>query len=386
MTNKESRNLHFDTYCAQALGRINAESGALIPPLYSSTTYQRDVDNGYPKGLIYGRPHNPTTHHAEDVIAALEGGVDAMLFASGMAAAVAVFDALRPGDRVVAPKIMYWALRDWFHTTLRERGIEVIFVDMADLSDLEGVLQAVRTKIVWIETPANPLWTITDIAGAVRLAHEAGALLVADSTVATPILSNPIALGADIVMHSATKYLNGHSDVLAGALVTRSVDENWEKIIRARTGGGAILGPQQSALLLRGMRTLPLRVRAASQSAQRIANHFCGHRCVEQVLYPGLKEFPGHEIAARQMRGGFGGMLSLRVKGGAMAAISVAARVRVWSRATSLGGVESLIEHRASMEGPSTPTPDDLLRLSVGLEHADDLIDDLEQALDRPKS
>ncbi|MBZ0215089.1 MAG: PLP-dependent aspartate aminotransferase family protein, partial [Fimbriimonadaceae bacterium] len=277
--------------------------------------------------------------------------------------------------------IMYWALRDWLGSRLTDRGIEVSFVDMSDLTNLQNELQKGRTKIVWIETPANPLWTITDIAKAAAFAHRAGAILVVDSTVATPVFTNPLTLGADIVMHSATKYLNGHSDILAGALVAKANDENWQHIAMARTGGGAILAPQQSALLLRGMRTLHLRVRAAAAAAQKIAEHFDSHNKVVQALYPGLKDHPGHQVAASQMNGGFGGMLSLRIKGGDQAAISVAARVKVWKRATSLGGVESLIEHRASMEGPSTPVPPDLLRLSVGLEHVEDLIADLEQAL-----
>lgn len=381
MAETGNKNLRPETLSAQALGRTDETSGALVPPIYQTTTFERDANNQYSRGLTYARPHNPTTRHAEDVIAALEDGEDTMLFASGMAAAVAVFDNLVPGDHVVAPTLMYWALRDWLGTKLTARGVKVSFVDMTDLSNLEAALQPDRTKIVWIETPANPLWTITDIAAAAALTHGAGAILAADSTVATPVFTNPLRLGADIVMHSATKYLNGHSDVLAGALVTKSIDDNWHKMAVSRSGNGAILGPQEAALLLRGMRTLHLRVRAASDAAMHIASHFSAHPAVEQVLYPGLKNHPGHDLAARQMTGGFGAMLSLRIKGGEAAAIGVAAKVKVWTRATSLGGVESLIEHRASMEGPSTPVPFDLLRLSVGIEHVDDLIADLEQAL-----
>ncbi len=373
---------HAETLAAQALGRVDAASGALVPPLHLSTTYERDRDNQYSKGLVYARPHNPTTRLAEEVISALEGGADAMAFASGMAAAIAVFDDLKPGDHVVAPNVMYWALRDWLGTKLAGRGVEVTFVDMADLTAIEAALRPGRTRIVWLETPANPLWTITDIARAADLAHGAGARLAVDSTVATPVFTNPLADGADIVMHSATKYLNGHSDVLAGVLVTRAMDEAWDKIANARTSGGAILGPQQSALLMRGMRTLHVRVREAAKSAQKIADHFKDHDCIDRVLYPGLADHPGHEVAVRQMQGGFGAMLSLRIRGGESAAIAAAARVKVWKRATSLGGVESLIEHRASVEGAGTLVPTDLLRLSVGLEHIDDLIGDLEQALD----
>jgi len=381
MAIKDGKQPHPETIAAQALGGIDTASGALVPPVHISATYERDADNLYSKGLVYARPHNPTTRLAEEVITTLEGGADAFAFASGMAAAVAVFDSLAAGDHVVAPKVMYWALRNWLATKLVSRGIEVSFVDMSDMSDLEMAIQKDRTRIVWTETPANPLWTITDIARVAELAHNRGAILVVDSTVATPVFTNPISLGADIVMHSATKYLNGHSDVLAGVLVTRAVDDNWRAIAATRSGSGAILGPQQAALLLRGMRTLHLRVRAASGAAQKIADHFHGHQRVDQVVYPGLPNHPGHDVAARQMRGGFGAMVSVRIKGGEQAAIAVASRVRVWKRATSLGGVESLIEHRASIEGPGTIVPADLLRLSVGVEHVDDLIEDIEQAL-----
>ena len=238
-----------------------------------------------------------------------------------------------------------------------------------------------RTKLVWIESPANPTWLITDIAAAAEIAHRAGARLAVECTVATPILTRPIELGADIVMHSATKYLNGHSDVIAGALVTARHDELWERIMAVRAGNGAILGAFEAWLLLRGMRTLHLRVERCSRTAQAIAEHFAGHRRIVAALYPGLPDHPGHAVAARQMHGGFGGMLSIRVAGGERAAIATAARVTVWKRATSLGGVESLIEHRASIEGAGSPAPPDLLRLSVGIEDAGDLIGDLEQAL-----
>jgi cystathionine gamma-synthase len=235
--------------------------------------------------------------------------------------------------------------------------------------------------LIWIESPANPTWAITDIAAAAEIAHRAGARLAIDSTVATPMLTRPIELGADIVMHSATKYLNGHSDVVAGALVAARHDEFWERIAAIRTSNGAILGSFEAWLLLRGMRTLHLRLERCCGTAQAIAEHFVGHRRIAAVLYPGLPDCPGHAVAARQMHGGFGGMLSIRVAGGESAAIAAAARVTVWKRATSLGGVESLIEHRASIEGPGSPAPPDLLRLSVGIEDAADLIGDLEQAL-----
>ena len=238
-----------------------------------------------------------------------------------------------------------------------------------------------RTRLVWLETPANPSWEISDIAAVAEIAHRAGARLAVDSTVATPVLTRPLALGADLVMHSATKYLNGHSDVIAGTLTTAVDDEWWARLKTIRVRQGGILGSFEAWLLLRGMRTLFLRVRQSSAAAQHVAEHFVGHPAVAEVLYPGLPDFPGHALAARQMSGGFGGMLSIRVRGGEAAAIATAARVEVWKRATSLGGVESLIEHRASIEGPTSPVPRDLLRLSVGIEEPDDLIADLEAAL-----
>ncbi len=315
------------------------------------------------------------------MLATLEGGAACLAFASGMAAATAVFLALKPGDHVVAPSVMYWGLRKWLQTYATEWGLAVQFVDGADSHAIAAAVEPGRTKLVWIETPANPTWPITDIAAAAAIAHRAGARLAIDSTVATPVLTRPIEFGADIVMHSATKYLNGHSDVIAGALVAARVDDFWERIVAIRASNGAVLGPLEAWLLLRGMRTLYLRVERACRSAEAVAAHFADHPRVSGVLYPGLPRHPGHAIAARQMSGGFGGMLSIRVAGGEGAAIAAAARVKLWKRATSLGGVESLIEHRASIEGPGTPAPPDLLRLSVGIEDPADLIDDLDQAL-----
>jgi cystathionine gamma-synthase len=298
-----------------------------------------------------------------------------------MAAATAVFLALRPGDHVVAPQVMYWGLRNWLKSSATEWGLAVDFVDASATDALAAAVKPGRTKLLWIESPANPTWAITDIAAAADIAHGAGACLAIDSTVATPILTQPIELGVDIVMHSATKYLNGHSDVVAGALVTARHDELWERIAAIRASNGAILGSFEAWLLLRGMRTLHLRVERCCRTAQAIAEHFAGHCRISAVLYPGLPNHRGHAVAARQMLGGFGGMVSIRVAGGESAAIATAARVTVWKRATSLGGVESLIEHRASIEGPGSTAPADLLRLSVGIEDPADLIGDLEQAL-----
>ncbi|MDE2162785.1 MAG: aminotransferase class I/II-fold pyridoxal phosphate-dependent enzyme [Alphaproteobacteria bacterium] len=370
-----------ETITAQALGWIDAETHAVAPVVHASSTYLRDVDNQYRTGRAYARADNPAYDQPEAVLAALEKGEAAMLFASGMAAATAVFQALAPGDHVVAPKVMYWGFRHWLIDFARNWGLEIDFVDMCDLALLKQAVRPGKTRLVWLETPANPLWDIVDIAAAAEVTHAAGARLAVDSTVATPVFTRPIEFGADLVMHSATKYLNGHSDLVAGALVTRAKDEHWERIagVRARIGG--ILGSFEAWLLLRGMRTLFPRVRMAAANAQTLAHQLAANPHVSRVLYPGLPEFPGHAVAARQMKGGFGGMMSIRVKGGERAAIATAAQVGIWKRATSLGGVESLIEHRASVEGADTPCPPDLLRLSVGIEDAGDLLADLETAL-----
>jgi cystathionine gamma-synthase len=378
------------TLAVQALGRIDESTRAVVTPIHVTTTFIRDADNQYCSGNVYGRPDNETVREAEAVIAALEGASAAMVLGSGMSAATAVFLALSPGDHVVAPTVMYWALRNWLMTEAVRFGLKVELVDTTDLDQVKASLRPGATKLVWLETPANPLWSITDIAGVAKIAHSAGALVAVDSTCATPMLTRPLQHGADIVMHAATKYLNGHSDVMAGALATARTGALWERIARNRTMLGQILGPLEAFLLIRGMRTLPLRVEAACASAMDLAQRLTGHAAVAQVLYPGLPEHPGHELAKRQMSGGFGGMLSIRLRGGEAAAIKTAARVELWKRATSLGGVESLIEHRASVEGPGSPCPPNLLRLSVGIEDPDDLFADLDRALERdptsPKS
>jgi len=372
-----------DSIAAQALGWIDEKTRAITPPIHVSSTYLRDTDNQYRSGRVYARADNPAFDQAEAVIARLEQGAQAALFASGMAAATAVFQALAPGDHVLAPQVMYWSLRNWLMNFATHWGLVVELVDMTDPEAVRAAVRPGKTRLVWIETPANPLWTVTDIAATAAIAHAAGALVAVDSTVASPVLTRPLEHGADIVMHAGTKYLNGHSDLIAGVLVTRNDDAFWQRLKSIRAQLGATLGSFEAWLLLRGMRTLYLRVRCASQSAQRIAEHFARHEHVEAVLYPGLPGAHGHEIAKRQMQGGFGGMLSIRVKGGEAAAIATAAHVGLWKRATSLGGTESLVEHRASVEGAGTPAPADLLRLSVGIEDAGDLIADLEQALRR---
>jgi cystathionine gamma-synthase len=381
MNDDPGPNLRPRTLAAQALGTVEPATKAVVPPVHMATTFIRDPDNQYRSGFSYGRPDNATVRQCEAVIAALEGAADAKLFGAGMAAAIAVVLALDPPAHIVAPTIMYWGLRRWFVDEAPRYGYRVTLVDTCDLAALRAAIRPGATKLVWIETPANPLWSVTDVAAAAEIAHGAGAILGIDSTVATPIFTRPLALGADIVMHSATKYLNGHSDVIAGALAAARSDALWARIDSVRTAHGAILGPFEAWLVLRGLRTLDVRVRAQAQAALELARRFTQHGAVDQVLYPGLAHHPGHAIAARQMTGGFGGMLSIRVKGGERAAIATAARVSLWKRATSLGGVESLIEHRASIEGPTSPCPPDLLRLSVGLEDVEDLYADLDRAL-----
>ena len=376
-----TKNLAPETVAAQAGGAIDRETGGIVPPLHVTTTFLRDPDNQYRKGYSYGRPDNATVRQVETVLSELEGGAASLMMASGMSAATTAFLALKRPAHVVAPNVMYWGLRKWLQEDAPSLGIEVTFADAADPTAISAAVRTRRTQLVWIETPANPLWTITDVEEAARIAHAAGAMLAVDATVPTPVLMNPIALGADIVMHSATKYLNGHSDVLAGTLVFKVKDAYFERAERVRAMLGAVLGPFEAALLLRGLRTLHVRVRHQSASALTLARHFTQHAGIAAVLYPGLQIHPGHAVAVRQMRGGFGGMLSVRVAGGEAAAIATAANVQLWKRATSLGGVESLIEHRASIEGPASPCPPDLLRLSVGLESAADLIGDLEHAL-----
>lgn len=368
-----------ESLTAQALGWVDPATRALVPPVQMSSTFQRSP--GYAPERAYIRDENPAFDQAEALLAALEGGAAAMLFASGMAAASAVFMGLRPGDHVLAPSLMYWSLRNWLTGYAREWGLEVDLVDMTDLAAVRAGLKPGRTRLVWIETPGNPLWSVTDIAAVAELAHRAGARLAVDSTVATPVFTRPLALGADLVMHSATKYLNGHSDLCAGALVTRTVDSEWSRLRSVRACLGGIIGSLEAWLLLRGMRTLFPRVRQQAATALDLARRLAAHPRVASVLYPGLPDFPGHAIASRQMAGGFGGMLSIRLRSGREAALAVAAGVSLWQRATSLGGTESLIEHRASIEGPKSAVPDDLLRLSVGLENADDLYADLDRAL-----
>jgi cystathionine gamma-synthase len=380
------RALSAETLAAQALGDVDPSSGGLAPVINPSTNYERQPDGSYRQGRVYTRADNPTSEQAERLLAALEGGAipggcACALFGSGMAAATAVFQSLLPGDHVLVSRVLYWGVRKWLAEFALTWGLDVEFTDTGDLAAVAAAIRPGRTRLIWVETPANPMWEITDLTALCELAHTAGARVAVDNTVATPVLTRPFEFGADLVVHSATKYLNGHGDVLAGAVLGARRDPFWERIRSWRRNAGAMLGPFEAWLLLRGMRTLFLRVHRASENALAIATRFDGHPALSAVLYPGLSSHPGHQIAARQMTGGFGGMLSLRLAGGAADARAVLAAARVFKRATSLGGVESLIEHRREAEGPSSPVPDDLLRLSVGIEPAADLIADLDAAL-----
>src|SRR5512132_1432495 len=330
------------------MGRVADPYRDIVPPIHVSTTYERGADGGYPGGRIYSRADNPTFDQVEATIAALENAAGALVFASGQAAAAAVFQALAPGDAVLAPRNMYWGLRNWVVQFAATWRLTLDFYDNASIDDLANRARARRPRLVWIETPANPTWDVTDIAAASDLAREVGAVVCVDSTAATPMLTRPIELGADLVMHSATKYLNGHSDVVAGALATARGDELWERIRGVRSAGCA--------------------------NAQMIAERLQSHDRLSHVIYPGLASHAGHATAAKQMKGGFGGMMSVRLRGGDEAAKTFTSRLRVFKRATSLGSVESLAEHRASVEGPGTQCPPDLVRLSIGIEHVDELI------------
>jgi cystathionine gamma-synthase len=371
--------MKIETLAVHAGHSADAATGAVTPPIYLSTTFQREADGSYPQGYVYSRSENPNREALERCLCALEGGAAAAAFSSGSAATMSVFQALSPGDHVIAPNDAYYGTAQLLREIFIRWGLEVSFVDM---TDLDAVRQAGRpnTRLIWVESPSNPLLRVSDIAEIAGIAHRAGARCACDSTWATPVLQHPLELGADLVMHATTKYLGGHSDVLGGVLVSRSEDELFRRIRKIQGTGGSVPSPFECWLVLRGIRTLPYRMRAHSENAMRVARFLHRHPKVEAVLYPGLHDHPGHEIAARQMDL-FGGMLSVQVSGGQQTAMAVASRVRIFTRATSLGGTESLLEHRASIEGPGTHTPQNLLRLSIGLEHPDDLIEDLAQAL-----
>ena len=374
--------MKFETRVVHAGHRIDPVSGSVAPPIVLSTTFARDAEGTPIGGHTYIRESNPNQDQLEEALAPLEGGEAALVFASGMAAGVALLQALPPGSHVIFPDDAYYGFRVAAEEFLPNWGIRSSFVGMEDLAALEAEIRP-ETRLVWLETPSNPLLKVVDLAGAAAVARRAGALVAVDNTFATPVLQQPLGLGADMVLHSTTKYLGGHSDVQGGALVLARRDALFEKLLHLRHVLGAVASPFNSWLVLRGVRTLACRVNAQSANALAVARALDAFPAVSAVHYPGLASHPGHEIARRQMSS-FGAMLSFRAAGGREAALRAVSRVRLFTRATSLGGVESLIEHRATSEGPGSRTPQDLIRVSVGLEHPDDLIADLAQALGGP--
>jgi len=371
-----------ESLIAQAGHYIDQATGGITAPIQPSSTFARDQNYQLLGDYIYGRYQNPTCDLVEQLAATLDGGREAKVFASGLAGVAALFETVNSGEHIVAPQIMYHGVQGWLNRISDKRNIGLTYYDATNLDNLKQSIQPGKTAIVWIETPTNPTWDVIDIAATAKIAHDAGAILAVDCTVAPPVTTRALDYGADIVFHSATKYLNGHSDVIAGILVTRELDARWEEIKLVRKLTGGVLGPFEAWLLLRGMRTLFIRFERACSNAMQIARHLENHPKLERVLYPGLENHPGHAIAKRQMTHGFGGMMSLLIKGDAEAAKAVACNTRLFVPATSLGGVESLIEHRATIEGPNSLVPKNLLRLSIGIEHPDDLIADIEQALD----
>lgn len=369
----------FDTIAAHAGVSPEPVAGGLTPPIHLSSTYQRDADGNYAKGFVYGRADNPTRQLLESTLAELEGGAAGAAFSSGQAAVHALFATLAPGDRVILPNDVYHGVRTLLLEEFAPWGVKATFADLWDEGASAEALKG-GARLVWAETPSNPLLRITDIERLAAQAKRAGALLAVDNTWATPALQRPLALGADLVMHSTTKYLSGHGDVLGGALVGRSDDALFARIRKVQKNVGAMQAPFDAWLVLRGIRSLGARMRVHCENAQLIAEFLSAREGVTAVHYPGLESHPGYGVAMRQMKD-TGGMLSIQVAGGAAKATQVAARVKLFTRATSLGSTESLIEHRRSVEGPHSTTPDDLLRLSIGLEDAADLIEDLDQAL-----
>lgn len=374
--------LHPATIAAHAGGLLDADTGGVVPPIHPATTFVRGEDYApVVEGNVYSRTSGPNGQMVEGVLAQLEGAADAMVFPSGMAAVAAVFRTLPAGATVLVQSQIYWGTTAWIRDFCTRRNITLVEVEASDTDAFATACRTHSPALAWIETPSNPWLRIVDISACAHEVHANGGMLVADMTTATPVLTRALDFGADIAMHSATKGLNGHSDVLAGALSVADADsEMWQAICMDRNMAGAVLGPFEAWLLLRGMRTLPLRVERMSSNAQKLAEYLLDHPSVEAVLYPGLPTHKGHALAVQQMKGGFGPLLSFVVKGEAQAALGAVARLKLFHRATSLGGVESLVEHRHTIE-PHTGIPEGLLRLSVGIENVGDLIDDLGQAL-----
>ena len=381
------RKLRFETLAVHAGHSVDPATGAVVPPIHLSTTFERAEDGSYPHGYIYSRNHNPNRNGLEAALAALEGGTSCAAFGSGLAAVTAVFQGLQPGDHVVAPRDIYHGTANVLKHLFAKWRVTAAFVDMTNIDAVQAAVRAnPATRIVWIETPSNPLMQCVDIEAMAAIAHEAGARAVADNTFASPALQRPLELGCDLVMHATTKYLGGRSDVMGGAVITRADDAAFEDVRTAQLFGGAVPSPFDCWLVMRSLPTLPVRMQAHCANAMKVATFLQSHPKVSVVHYPGLESNPFHALAGKQMSG-YGGMLSFELAGNKAAskdaAMAVAANVEIFTRATSLGGVESLIEHRASIEGAQSLTPQGLLRVSVGLEHPEDLIDDLAQALDR---
>ena len=374
-----NKKLRIETLAVHAGHSVDVGTGAVTEAIHLSTTFERDADGGYSRGFLYSRNHNPNRNSLEAALAALEGGAAGAAFGSGLAAVTAIFQGLKPGDHVLAPSDIYHGTANVLKHLFAKWNVTASFVDMTNLDVVRQSLLP-QTAIVWMETPSNPLLQCVDIAAIAEIAHSHGARAIADNTFASPILQQPLALGCDMVMHATTKYLGGRSDVLGGAVVSRLDDEHFAQLRTAQLFGGAVPSPFDCWLVMRSLPTLPYRMQAHCANAGKVAAFLQSHAKVSAVHYPGLAENAFHALASRQMSG-FGGMLSFEVKGGKDAAMALAANVEIFTRATSLGGVESLIEHRASIEGPTSKTPQGLLRVSVGLEHADDLIDDLSAAL-----
>jgi cystathionine gamma-synthase len=385
--------MKIETLAVHAGHTVDPATGAVSAPIHLSTTFERDAEGTYSRGFMYTRNNNPNRQALEQGISALEGGAAAAAFASGTGASMSIFQALAPGDHVLAHMDAYYGTSRLLREIFRRWGLDVSFVDMSDLRAVEKALRS-KTKLAWMETPSNPLLKIVDLVAVAQIVHGAGGICVCDNTWA-PTLQRPFDLGADLVLHSTTKYFGGHCDVLGGIVVSKVEDDFFQRIRSIQYEGGSVPSPFDCWLILRGMRTLPWRMRAHSENAMKIADFLNQHPKVARIHYPGLKSHPRHEIASKQMSmhsanapttAGrqaklFGGMLSFEVKNERDAAMSVAAKTKIFTRATSLGGVESLIEHRASIEGAGTTSPEGLLRLSIGLENADDLIEDLDRAL-----
>ncbi|MES2419188.1 MAG: aminotransferase class I/II-fold pyridoxal phosphate-dependent enzyme [Bacteroidota bacterium] len=367
-----------ETTAIHALNIVKSATGDVTMPISLSTTFLRGEDGGYPGGHMYSRMSNPNRTALEKVLSELEFGADTCTFSSGNTAGMSIFQALPVGSHIIAPDDMYWGFKKQLQTIFAST-LSFDFIDLTDVNHIEKFIKP-NTVMIWAETPSNPLLKITDIAAIAKISKAHDLIFACDSTFASPILQNPIKLGADIVMHSTTKYIGGHSDVLGGSLTTATINPFWEKIKNIQQTGGAVPSPFDCFLLLRSIKTLAYRIKGHCENGMQLAKYLEAHPKVEAVFYPGLKSHRQYEIAKRQMND-FGGMLSVLIKGGAANARKVVNSVQLFAQATSLGGVESLIEHRASVEGPDTKTPQNLVRVSVGLEHIDDLIADFEQAL-----